>query len=82
MFLDAPKHIKDRLNNEIRKLDSLTNLSPEINVVRTYIDWLFDLPWNSVTTDNDDLRDVKKKFDESHLWSWKGKRENYWIILL
>lgn len=64
--LDAPKHIKDRLNNEIRKLDSLTNLSPEINVVRTYIDWLFDLPWNSVTTDNDDLRDVKKKFDESH----------------
>ena len=64
--LDAPKHIKDRLNNEIRKLDSLTNLSPEINVVRTYIDWLFDLPWNSVTTDNDDLRDVKKKFDEDH----------------
>ena len=64
--LDAPKHIKDRLNNEIRKLDSLTNLSPEINVVRTYIDWLFDLPGNSVTTDNDDLRDVKKKFDESH----------------
>lgn len=64
--LDAPKHIKDRLNNEIRKLDSLTNLSPEINVVRTYIDWLFDLPWNSVTTDNDDLRDVKKKFDELH----------------
>ena len=64
--LDAPKHIKDRLNNEIRKLDSLTNLSPEINIVRTYIDWLFDLPWNSVTTDNDDLRDVKKKFDESH----------------
>ncbi len=64
--LDAPKHIKDRLNNEIRKLDSLTNLSPEINVVRTYIDWLFDLPWNSVTTDNDDLRDVKKKFNESH----------------
>ena len=64
--LDAPKHIKDRLNNEIRKLDSLTNLSPEINIVRTYIDWLFDLPWNSITTDNDDLRDVKKKFDESH----------------
>lgn len=64
--LDAPKHIKDRLNNEIRKLDSLTNLSPEINVVRTYIDWLFDLPWNNITTDNDDLRDVKKKFDESH----------------
>lgn len=64
--LDAPKHIKDRLNNEIRKLDSLTNLSPEINIVRTYIDWLFDLPWNNITTDNDDLRDVKKKFDESH----------------
>lgn len=64
--LDAPNHIKERLNNEIRKLDSLTSLSPEVNVVRTYIDWLFDLPWNIETIDSEDLRDVKAKFDESH----------------
>ena len=64
--LDAPVHIKNRLNSEIKKLDNLTNLSPEINIVRTYIDFLLDLPWNIKTIDNEDLRDVKKKFDESH----------------
>lgn len=64
--LDAPEYIKNRLNEEIKKYESLTNLTPEVNVVRNYIDWLLNLPWNKKTTDNDDLKDVKKCLDESH----------------
>lgn len=64
--LDAPEYIKNRLNEEIKKYESLTNLTPEVNVVRNYIDWLLNLPWNKKTVDNDDLKDVKKSLDESH----------------
>ncbi len=64
--LNAPDKIKMRLNDEIKKFESLTNLSPEINVVRNYIDYLLNLPWNTKTIDNEDLRNVKERLDESH----------------
>lgn len=64
--LDAPENIKKRLNEEINKYESLTNLTPEINVVRNYIDWLINLPWNRKTTDNNDLNDVRRSLDNSH----------------
>lgn len=64
--LNAPDKIKKRLNEELKKYESLTSLTPEINVVRSYIDYLLDLPWNNKTSDNEDLRNVKEILDESH----------------
>ncbi len=64
--IDAPEKIKKRLNEEINKYETLSNLTPEVNVVRTYIDWLLSLPWNKQTTDNDDLRKVRSTLDASH----------------
>lgn len=65
-LLDAPDKIKDRLIKEIKKFETLTPMSPEINISKSYIDWLFDLPWGIYTKDNDKLYDVKKILDESH----------------
>ena len=53
--LDAPTKIKNRLETELRRYESLSNTSPEVNVVRNYIDWLLELPWKEETIDNDDL---------------------------
>lgn len=64
--LDAPDKIKNRLEEEIKKFEGLTNLTPEINVVRTYIDWMLNLPWNKKTIDNDDLKSVRNILDSSH----------------
>ena len=64
--LDAPEYIKNRLNDEINKYESLTSLTPEVNVVRNYIDWLLNLPWNKKTIDNNDLNDVRRSLDNSH----------------
>jgi ATP-dependent Lon protease len=41
-------------------------MSPELTVVRNYIEWILDLPWEKYTTDNEDLLDVRKKLDDSH----------------
>lgn len=64
--IKAPQHIKERLNNEIRRYECLTSNSPEINTIRNYIEWLLDIPWNNYTIDNDDLIDVRTKLNNSH----------------
>ncbi len=64
--LKASPEIKERLLSEIKRYESLNQMSPEINIVRTYIDWLLELPWEKMTIDNDDLNDVREKLDATH----------------
>ncbi len=64
--LDCPKKIKERLNFELSRYETGSSMSPEINVIRDYIEWLLDLPWNVFTKDNDDLRSVRASLDKSH----------------
>ncbi len=65
-ILDAPKSIIERLNSELKRYEGLLATSPESNIVRNYIEWLLSLPWNITTVDNEDLKEVRKKLDESH----------------
>ncbi len=64
--LNCPKKIKDKLNHEMNRYESCVSMSPEINIIRDYIEWLLCLPWNNYTIDNNDLKKVKKSLDESH----------------
>lgn len=64
--LDAPDNIKKRIKAELSRYETLSQMSPEVNIVRNYIDWLLSLPWNITTSDNDNLTDVKRKLDSSH----------------
>ncbi len=64
--LKANDKIKERLYTELARFETLTVASPELSVVRSYIDWLLSLPWDNYTIDNDDLLTVRKKLDESH----------------
>lgn len=64
--LNAPKNIIERLNSELKRYEDLSTSSPESNIVRNYIEWLLSLPWNVKTVDNEDLKEVRKKLDESH----------------
>lgn len=64
--IEKPKNIKMRLNLELKRYQNLSEISPEVSVVRNYIDWLLDIPWNKYSTDNNNLKDVKKRLDESH----------------
>ena len=58
--------IRERVEEELNRFETLTETSPEINIVRNYIDWLLNIPWNTYTKDNDDLKDIEKKLDETH----------------
>lgn len=58
--------IKERLYLELNRYEAMTPSAPEVGMIRTYIDWLLDLPWNTYTKDNNDLNKVKEVLDKSH----------------
>ena len=45
--LKAPKEIKEKISEEIAHLKSLSSYSSENSIVKTYLDWMFALPWSS-----------------------------------
>lgn len=73
-LLNCSDKIKDRLNLEIKRYETIPATSPEVSVVRNYIDWLLDLPWNTYTKDYEDIKKVKKSLDESHFGLEKVKK--------
>ena len=58
--------MKQKLEKEIRKYETLPITSPELSMCKSYIDWIIDLPWNNFTKDNDDLKKARNILDESH----------------
>ena len=61
-----PDCVKSRLGMEIKRYESLSPMSSEIGMVKTYIDVLLSLPWNTYTEDNIDLESAKKTLDKTH----------------
>ena len=61
-----PIHIKNRIMGELKRYQVLYEHEPEISLVRNYIDWLINLPYNIKTEDNKDLNIVKNMLDSSH----------------
>ena len=64
--LKAPKNIIKKLEKELKKYESTPSASPEVGIIRNYIDVLINLPWNNYTKDNTDLKKVKEVLDSSH----------------
>ena len=64
--LKCPKNILKKLDRELKKYESTPSTSPEIGIIRNYIDVLINLPWNVYTKDNKDLKKVKEVLDSSH----------------
>ncbi len=64
--LICSEHVKNRINLEINRYEILPPSSPEVGLVRNYIDTLLSLPWNKTTKDVVDLKRVKYNLDCSH----------------
>ncbi len=64
--LKCNSKIKDKIKREIDRYDNLNSNSPELGMIREYIDWMVNLPWNTYTKDTSDLESVKDILDSSH----------------
>lgn len=61
-----PKEVKEKAEKEINKLLKISPSSPDAGVIRTYVDWLIDLPWDKKTKDNTDLKKARAILSEDH----------------
>jgi ATP-dependent Lon protease len=57
---------KEKIKRELSRYSSLNSNSPELGMIREYLDWMVNLPWNQYTKDTNDLFKVKEILDSSH----------------
>jgi len=61
-----PEDVKKAADRELDRLSKVPQASPEYSVIRTYLDWLVTLPWNSETADHIDIKQARTILDEDH----------------
>jgi len=61
-----PKEVEKEARRELERLEQMHPDAAEASMVRTYLDWLIDMPWSKTTTDSLDLHQAKKVLDEDH----------------
>jgi len=61
-----PKEAREKVTKEIKRLESIPEMSPEYSYIRTYIEWMLDVPWKEKTKDILDILKAKKILDEDH----------------
>ncbi|MDR0890921.1 MAG: endopeptidase La [Endomicrobium sp.] len=63
---NIPQDVKEVAEKEIKRLEKMMLISPEATVIRTYLDWLLDLPWKQSTDDNLDLLRAENILNKDH----------------
>ncbi|MDN4592662.1 endopeptidase La [Polycladomyces subterraneus] len=71
--LDAPDYVVEKVEKEIERLEKIPTTSAEGGVIRTYVEWLLQLPWRKETKDDLDLKKAEKILDEDHYGLEKAK---------
>ncbi len=59
-----PKHIREKILHEINKYEQAN--PNETSIIKSYIDWLINLPWSKSTVDNNNLNKVQEILDKNH----------------
>ncbi len=61
-----PKEVEKEALKQLRRLEMMHQDSAEAAIIRTYLDWLVELPWRKQTRDKLDLKEVRRVLDEDH----------------
>jgi ATP-dependent Lon protease len=69
-----PQEAEQVAKKQLKRLRNMQVGSAEYTVVRTYLDWILDLPWHTQTPDNMDIAAVRKVLDEDHYGLEKVKK--------
>ncbi len=69
-----PKEVKKVAEKELNRLSRMSPMASEYTVARTYIDWLFDMPWYKKTRDRLNVQKAKQILDEDHYGLGKVKK--------
>src|SRR3954454_23412302 len=71
---NLPTEAETVAKKQLKRLRTMQVGSAEYTVVRTYLDWILDIPWTNSTTDNLDIAAVRKVLDDDHYGLEKVKK--------
>ncbi|TME49515.1 MAG: endopeptidase La [Chloroflexi bacterium] len=63
---EMPESVLTEVNRELDRLERTSEQNPEYGWIRTYLDWMLDIPWNVRSEDNYDLKKARQILDEDH----------------
>ena len=63
---NLPEHALKAAERELSRLEKLPPAAAEHGVIRTYLEWMVELPWSVETEDDLDIRHARKVLDEDH----------------
>ncbi len=61
-----PESVRKEVDRELDRLERTSEQNPEYGWIRTYLDWMLDIPWNVRSEDNYDLVEARRILDEDH----------------
>lgn len=61
-----PKEVEEKAKKELKRLAQMSQFNPESSYIRTYLDWLVDLPWSVSSPNNIDINTSSRILDEDH----------------
>ncbi len=63
---DLPDEVKVEAERELKRLEKLPAAAPDYHVIRTYLDYVLELPWKKSSEDKLDLKEARRILDEDH----------------
>ncbi len=70
---NLPEEPKKVVMKEMERLNQMPPMAPEVGIIRTYIDWIVDLPWSNASPDNLDVKNAAKILERDHYGLKKAK---------
>ena len=61
-----PKEVEDQAKKELRRLERMPDAAGEYSMIRTYLDWLTELPWSKLSEERIDIPEARRILDEDH----------------
>ncbi len=68
-----PPEVEQKAAKELERLGQMPPMAPEVGIIRTYLDWLLELPWTATTADNLDLKHAATVLERDHFGLPKAK---------
>src|ERR1041384_6128733 len=63
---DLPDDVRKEAERELGRMEKLPAMAPDYHVIRTYLDFILELPWKKASEDRLDLNEAQKVLDEDH----------------
>ena len=63
---DLPADVRKEAERELKRMEALPQAAPDYHVIRTYLEYVIELPWNKSSDERLDLNEARKILDEDH----------------